>query len=69
MTTKGTEPGRYGPDSELVDFILGITFEIWEGRGVDLIRQYYAPDCVVYGLSTPDWCCKSTLRTWAWVAT
>ena len=50
MTAKGTEPGRYGPDSELVDFILGITFEIWEGRGVDLIRQYYAPDCVVYGL-------------------
>ena len=42
--------GRYGPDSELVDFILGITFEIWEGRGVDLIRRYYAPDCVVYGL-------------------
>ena len=44
------KPGRYGPDSELVDFILGITFEIWEGRGIDLIHQYYAPDCVVYGL-------------------
>ena len=44
------ESGRYGPDSELVDFILGITFEIWEERGVDLIRRYYAPDCVVYGL-------------------
>ena len=42
--------GRYGADSELVDFILRITFEIWEGRGVGLIRQYYAADCVVYGL-------------------
>ena len=51
MTNKGAaQPGRYGPDSELVDFILGITFEIWEERGVDLIRRYYAPDCVVYGL-------------------
>ncbi len=42
--------GDYGPDSELVDFIHGITFEIWERRGVELIRQYYAPDCVVFGL-------------------
>ena len=45
-----TKRGRYGADSELVDYILGITFEIWEERGVELIHQYYAPDCVVHGL-------------------
>lgn len=51
MTVKGAaKRGRYGPNSELVDYILGITFEIWEERGVDLIRQYYAPNCVVYSL-------------------
>lgn len=48
--TTPTKPGRYGADSELVDYILGISFEIWEGRGVELIHQYYAPDCVVHGL-------------------
>lgn len=42
--------GAYGADNDIVDYILGITFEIWEQRGVDLIKQYYADDCVVYGL-------------------
>ena len=45
-----TKRGRYGTGSELVDYILGITFEIWEERGIELIHQYYAPDCVVHGL-------------------
>ena len=42
--------GAYGPDDDIVDYILGITFEIWEQGGVDLIHQYYAKDCVIYGL-------------------
>ena len=42
--------GAYGADDDIVDYILGITFEIWEQRGVELIRQYYAGDCVIYGL-------------------
>ena len=42
--------GAYGADDDVVDYILGITFEIWEQRGVELIHQYYAPDCVIYGL-------------------
>lgn len=42
--------GQYGADSDIVDYILGITFEIWEERGVELIHQYYADDVVVYGL-------------------
>ena len=48
MTSKPT--GAYGPDDGLVDYILGITFEIWEERGVELINQYYGPDTVVYAL-------------------
>ena len=45
-----TPTGAYGPESDIVDFILGITFEIWEQRGVDLIHRYYAPDVEVYGM-------------------
>ena len=45
-----TPTGAYGPDSDIVDFILGITFEIWEQRGVDLIHRYYAPDVEVHGM-------------------
>lgn len=42
--------GAYSADDDIVDFILGITFEIWEEGGVELIHQYYAGDCVVWGL-------------------
>ncbi len=42
--------GEYGPGSDIVDFILGITFEIWERGDVDLIHGYYAPDVEVFGL-------------------
>ncbi len=45
-----TRQGAYGPEDDIVDYILGITFEIWEERGVELIRQYYSDDCVVFGL-------------------
>lgn len=40
----------YGPDHHLVDYILGITYEIWEAGGMELIRDYYAPDVEVYSL-------------------
>ena len=42
--------GAYSADDHIVDFILGITFEIWEQRGVELIHQYYGTDCIVWGL-------------------
>jgi predicted ester cyclase len=45
-----THKGAYGANDDLVDYILGITFEIWEERGIDLIQQYYGPDTVVYSL-------------------
>ena len=42
--------GEYGADDDLVDYILGITFEIWEQGNVDLINQYYGPSTVVWAL-------------------
>ncbi len=50
MSDTTPKRGAYGADDDIVDFILGITFEIWEQGGVELIHEYYAPDCVVYGL-------------------
>ena len=39
----------FDPDFEdLPDYILKITARIWEGRRPDLIRRYYAPDCIVH---------------------
>lgn len=45
-----TRRGAYGADDDIVDYILGITYEIWEQRGVELIDQYYGRDVVVYTL-------------------
>lgn len=45
-----TNKGAYSADDSLVDYILGITFEIWEERRVELIDQYYGPQTVVYSL-------------------
>ena len=45
--------GAYGPGSDIVDFILGITFEIWEQRGIELIHDYYAVDVEVFSLEGP----------------
>ena len=32
---------------DLPDYILSITKEIWEDRGIATLHQYYAPDIVV----------------------
>ena len=37
---KGFDP-RF---ADLADYILGVTREIWEGRGVAALHRYYAPD-------------------------
>jgi predicted ester cyclase len=44
------EPAAYGTDCSVTDYILGITFEIWEEGRVDKILQYYSEDCPVLGL-------------------
>lgn len=40
---KGFDPNF----SDLPDYILKITHEIWEGRQVGAIRRYYAPNCIL----------------------
>lgn len=34
--------------SDLTDYIIKITEEIWEGRGLDKIRDYYAEDVIIH---------------------
>lgn len=47
----GSSPATsYNVDSDLVDFILGITFEIWEQGQVEKINDYYAADVEVFSL-------------------
>ena len=48
MTTN--QSGAYGAGDMLVDYILGITYEIWEERKIELINQYYGADTLVFAL-------------------
>ena len=54
MNTINQQEGKlrpgYGADHHLVDYILGITHEIWEGGGMELILDYYHPEVSVYAL-------------------
>jgi predicted ester cyclase len=40
----------YDMDCNIVDFILGITYEIWEQRQVEKILDYYSENVEVFGL-------------------
>ena len=42
----------YNADSDLVDYILGITFEIWEQGQIEKIHDYYASHVEVFGLDS-----------------
>lgn len=42
--------GTRGPFRDLVDYILGITHEIWESRQVERIHDYYSSDTLIYTL-------------------
>lgn len=42
---------RYHPEKGLVEFILGITFEIWERGHVERINEYYDADAKIFALS------------------
>jgi predicted ester cyclase len=39
--------------NSLPAWILGITEQIWEGRGLHLIRRWYAPDCLMHTQAGP----------------
>lgn len=44
----------FDPEFEsLPHYILEITRRIWEGRGIDLIRRWYAADCVMHTPAGP----------------
>jgi predicted ester cyclase len=47
-----TPTAAYGIDNDLVDYILGITFEIWEQGQVELIHAYYAENVEVFSLES-----------------
>ena len=51
--TNKADSAMQGFDEEfvdLVDYILRITYRIWEGKQIGLCRDYYSEDCPVYTL-------------------
>lgn len=53
--------------SDIVDYILRITYRIWEGKQVGLCQDYYSEDCPVYTLAGytegAEQVTRNTLRT------
>ena len=47
----GTMRGFDAEFTDIVDYILRITYRIWEGKQVGLCRDYYSEDCPVYTLA------------------
>ena len=46
-------PGFDAEFSDIVDYILRITYRIWEGNDPALVRPYYTDDCLIHTLSGP----------------
>lgn len=46
-------PGFDPEFSDIVDYILRITYRIWEGEHPELVRRYYTDDCIIHTLSGP----------------
>ena len=44
---QGEKPAEARDFASLEEYIFGSTARIWEGRGLDLIRRWYAPDSIV----------------------
>ena len=52
--TEATSPSMVGFDDEftdIVDYILRITYRIWEGKQIGLCHDYYSTDCPVYTMA------------------
>lgn len=47
----GTMAGFDDEFTDIVDYILRITYRIWEGKQVGLCNDYYSDDCPVYTLA------------------
>lgn len=70
QTDDATSGGMQGFDPEfqdIVDYILRITYRIWEGKQIGLCHDYYADDCPVYTLAGytegAEQVTQNTLRT------
>ena len=50
-TQRGTMKGFDPEFTDIVDYILRITYRIWEGKQVGLCRDYYSKNCPVYTLA------------------
>lgn len=46
-------PGFDEEFSDIVEYILRITYRIWEGNRPELVLRYYSEDCVIHTLSGP----------------
>jgi len=46
-------PGFDEEFSDIVEYILRITYRIWEGNCPDLVLRYYRDDCVIHTLAGP----------------
>lgn len=64
---EGTMAGFDPEFRDIVDYILRITYRIWEGKQVGLCRDYYSDDCPVYTLAGyvegAEQVTQNTLRT------
>ena len=49
--TPGNMPGFDAEFTDIVDYILRITYRIWEGKQIGLCHDYYSEDCPVYTLA------------------
>ena len=47
----GNMPGFDAEFADIVDYILRITYRIWEGKQVGLCHDYYSDDCPVWTLA------------------
>jgi predicted ester cyclase len=50
-TQTGTMKGFDSEFTDIIDYILRITYRIWEGKQVGLCQDYYSDDCPVYTLA------------------
>jgi len=48
---RGNMPGFDDEFTDIVDYILRITYRIWEGKQVGLCYDYYSEDCPIYTLA------------------
>ena len=63
----GNMPGFDAEFEDIVDYILRITYRIWEGKQIGLCHDYYSDDCPVYTLGGytegAEQVTQNTLRT------